>query len=517
MQLIQTAGLALPDVRHRWMRLGALVLVLLYLTTLLPGIITDARNMDGIAEQRVAPWDDTDYQMLAVNILNGYGFTETMQLPAAEYRTMREESELLHDNYYRFYRAPGFAFLLAGLYAITGVSTLAARILIGAMIWLTAVLLVGIGDRLAGWVGSLAGGLAGYFLIHVSQFMNGPDSFLLGRTLSESLTAFLITLFALFWIFFLQQKKPVFLYLSCLILAGVVLTRANFLAALPFFLLIVLFETHQWKPVLISAILLLGPVLAWSGYATYIRHSPVLISTQGSRDFPRFNNQDVITGFGPEKRDQGGWQPGFVMGADGEPILTNTNSAQEGENGWVKGFQFWLANPKKLPALFYLKLCAGLWYGEGLIYSLGIAYFLAALGFRKPRRPIRFLPSLNSGQILALQIGLCLLLFWLADLDFFGYVLLIWSLIALIAWLHPYGDAAQPLQAGMVWFIPLFAAYLVSTLLFGGEVRFHFPLDPLVILFGYGGGLLTGYYLIKRDLGLAMIYGVLVAARITQL
>ena len=517
MQLIQTAGLALPDLRHRWMRLGALVLVFLYLVTFLPGIITAARNMDRIAEQRVAPWDDTDYQMLAVNILNGYGFTETMQLPAAEYRTMREESELLHDNYYRFYRAPGFAFLLAGLYAITGVSTLAARILIGVMIWLTAVLLVGIGDRLAGWIGSLAGGLAGYFLIYVSQFMNGPDSFLHGRTLSEPLTAFLITLFALLWIAFQQQKQRIFLYISCLILAGVVLTRANFLAALPLFLLIVFFETHQWKPVLISALLLLGPVLAWSGYATYIRHSPVLISTQGSRDFPRFNNQDVITGFGPEKRDQGGWQPGFVLSADGEPILTNSNSAQEGENGWVKGLQFWLANPKKLPALFYLKLRAGLWYGEGLIFPLGIAYFLVALGFRKPRRPIRFLPSLNSSQILALQIGLCLLLLWLADIEFFGYTLLIWSLIALIALLHPYGDTAQPLQAGLVWFIPLFAAYLVSTLLFGGEVRFHFPIDPLVVLFGYGGVLLSVYYLMKRDLGLAMIVGVLVAARISQL
>ena len=338
-----------------------------------------------------------------------------------------------------------------------------------------------------------------------------------GRTLSEPLTAFLITLFALLSILYLQKKRRVFLYLACLTLAGVVLTRANFLTAVPIFLVWVFFEFRQWKPVLISALLLLLPILAWSGYASYIRQSPVLLTTQGTIDFPRFNNKDVLTGIGPEKLHQGGWQPGFELSADNEPIVNNQNSAQPGENGWVKGLQFWFSNPEKLPILFYLKLRAGLWYQEGAVYPLGIAFFLAALGLRKARRSPRFLTSLDSGQILALQVGLCTLLLWLGDVEFFGYTLVIWSLIALIALLHPYGDAAQPLQAGVGWFISIFGAYLISTLLFGGEVRFHFPIDPLVLLFGYGGVLLTAYTLIKRDLGLALIYGVLVASCISQL
>lgn len=473
--------------------------------------------MDKLAEQRVAPWDDTDYQVLAVNLLHGYGFTETLRLPIEEYKTIRDESLFNPDYIFPFYRAPGFVILLVGLYTITGVSPLATRLMIGVLIWLTAVLLAWIGDRLAGWVGSLAGGMAGYFLLKLSLLMKGPEGFLSGRTLSEPLTAFLVTLFALLCIFYLQKKRPGFLYLACLTLTAVILTRANFLAALPIFLIWVFFETRQWKPVLVAAVLLFMPILAWSGYASYVHQSPVLLTTQGSEDFPRFNNLDVITGFGPEKLNQGGWQPGFARAADGELFITNRNAPQPGENGWVKGLQFWFSNPEKLPALFYTKLRAGLWFDEGVIYSLGIAFFLVALGLRIPHQSNRFLPSLDSNQILVLQIGLCSLLLWVAGSKSFWNVLLIWGLIGVIALLRPYGDAPPPLKAGLTWFIPLFAAHLVSTLLFGGDERFHFPIDPLVLLFGYTGGLLTAYTLVKRDLWLALIFGVLVASRLIQL
>ena len=517
MQTHHLTGLALPATNHRWLRLGTLALVCAYLLSLLPGIVWTARHMDKLAEQRVAPWDDTDYQALAINLLHGYGFTETLRLPIEEYKTIRDESLFNPDDIFQFYRAPGFVFLLAGLYTITGVSPLAARLMIGVLIWLTAVLLVWIGDRLAGWVGSLAGGMAGYFLLKVSLLMKGPEGFLSGRTLAEPLTAFLVTLFALLCVFYLQKKRLGFLYLACLTLAGAVLTRANLLAALPVFLLLVFFETRQWKPVLISAVLLFIPILAWSGYASSVRQSPVLLTIQGSEDFPRFNNQDVITGFGPERLNQGGWQPGFALDAEGELIITNRNAPLPGENGWVRGLQFWFSNPEKLPALFYYKLRAGLWFEEGAIFPLGIAFFLVTLGLRKPRQSTRFLPSLNSNHILALQVGLCSLLLWMADSKSFWNVLLIWTLIAMVALIRPYGDAAQPIQASLTWFIPLFAAHLVSTLLFGGDERFHFPIDPLVLLFGYTGGLLTAYYLIKRDLGLALVCGVLVASRLFQL
>jgi hypothetical protein len=510
-------GLPLPPLNHRWMRLGVLVLVFVYLCSMLPGIVWAARHMDKISEQRISPWDDTDYQILAVNMLHGYGFTESLRLPLETYKTMRDVSLINPDYFFQFYRAPGFVFLLTGLYAITGVSPLAARMMVGIIIWLITVLALWIGDRLAGWVGSLAAGLAGYFLIKISLLMIGPEGFMSGRTLAEPLTAFLVTLFALLCILFQQEKLRIFLYLASLTLACVVLTRANFLAALPIFLVLVIFETRHWKPVFISSLLLFVPILVWSGYASYIRQSPILLTTQGAKDFPRFNNLEVITGFGPEKLNQGGWQPGFAFNTDGELMITHANSPREGENGWAKGLQFWFSNPEKLPALFYFKLRAGLWFEEGAIYPIGIAFFLVALGLRKPRQSKLVLPSLNSGQILTLQIGLCTLLLWMADSKTFWIVLLIWSLIGLIALLRPYGDAAQVPQVGLTWFIPLFGAHLVSTLLFGGDERFHFPIDPLVLLFGYTGGLLTAYYLIKRDLGLALVCGILVASRLIML
>ena len=494
------------------MRLGALVLVFVYLSSLLPGIVWAARHMDKLAEQRVPPWDDSDYQALAVNLLHGYGFTESLLLPLEEYKTSRDESLFNPDYIFRFYRAPGFVFLLTGLYAITGVSSLAARLMIGILIWFTALLLPWIGDRLAGWVGSLAGGLAGYFLIKLSLLMKGPEGYLSGRILTEPLTAFLVTQFALLCILYHQKRHRGFLYLACLTLAGVVLTRANFLTALPIFLIWIFYETRQWKPVIIAATFLFLPILAWSGYASYVLQSPVLLTTQGSQDFPRFNNPEVITGFGPERLHQGGWQPGFIMGADGEPILTNSNAVKAGENGWLKGLQFWFSNPEKLPTLFYYKLRAGLWHTESTIYLIGVAFFLVSLGFRKPSQPRRILPSMNSKYFLVLQVALILLLFIQRNTWPFWTILVLWGFIALLAIFRPYGDIPTKFNSDLAWFIPLFAAYIFSTLLFGGYPRFHFPIDPLIILFGFTGVLLTTYYLLKRDVRLALLVGILAAS-----
>ena len=340
-------GLALPAIDQPWLRVGVLALVFFYLLSWLPNMVWTARHFDKLSDQKIARWDDSDYQALAINLLHGYGYTETLQMPIEAYQTQRDEARFESKNVYSFYRAPGFAFLLAGIYAITGESTLAARLMIGSLIWLTAVLILWIGDRLAGWVGSLAAGLAGYYLLNVSLLVRGPESFYTGRVLSEPLTAFLVALFASFSVLYLQKRRLAFLYLACLTLAGVVLTRANFLTALPLYLVVVYFYTRQWKPILIAAIILFLPVIAWSAYASVTRHSFVLLTTQGSLDFPRFNNQDVITGFGPDRINQGGWQPGFIQGADGELIVTNANAARAGENGWIKGLQFWISNPKK--------------------------------------------------------------------------------------------------------------------------------------------------------------------------
>ena len=57
------------------------------------------------------------------------------------------------------------------------------------------------------------------------------------------------------------------------------------------------------------------------------------------------------------------------------------------------------------------------------------------------------------------------------------------------------------------------AAHLLTTFLFGGDPRFHFPIDPIIQLFGFTGTLLTAYYLLKHDLWLAMLIGLMIAIR----
>jgi hypothetical protein len=113
--------------------------------------------------------------------------------------------------------------------------------------------------------------------------------------------------------------------------------------------------------------------------------------------------------------------------------------------------------------------------------------------------------------------------FWLAlvsashiNLQSFWKVLLIWGIIGLLALLRPYGDAGRPILSEVSWAIPLIAAHLLTTLLFGGDPRFHFPIDPLVVFFGFAGTLLTAYYLLKHDLWLALLSGLLVAIRVIK-
>ena len=134
---------------------------------------------------------------------------------------------------------------------------------------------------------------------------------------------------------------------------------------------------------------------------------------------------------------------------------------------------------------------------------------MVGLGYRKLRQSIVMMPSLSSSQVLGLQLGLCLLLFWMAETRPFWNILLVWSLMGLTALLHPYGDSGRPIKVGLGWFIPLIAAHFLTVLLFGGDPRFHFPIDPLLLLFGFMGTLLIAYHLLKKDLRLALL-GVLV-------
>jgi hypothetical protein len=177
--------------------------------------------------------------------------------------------------------------------------------------------------------------------------------------------------------------------------------------------------------------------------------------------------------------------------------ITNYNAPQSGENGWIKGFKFWLENPKKIPVLFYVKLRAGMWYQENNIYLIGIGLLLLAIGFRSPSRMSLSHENIPTQWILFFQLGLIfILLITGGNLPFYIIALII-AIIALIGILLPYGNVYQPHFYTPDWFLIFIIAYILITLIFGGNPRFHYPLDPLIMLIGLAGLLIILYEIIN--------------------
>lgn len=486
------------------MRRIVLILFLLSYLTSLPKMWELAKTVDSNAHGTVpGNWDDWNYQVLAINLLRGNGFADRQFSSWESYHLSNSVSGYPFWDDYSFYRAPGFPLILSASYTLFGDQTLTARRLLFIMAWITTLLLLLIGGNVADWTGVIAGGIAGQLYLKSSNEIVGVEGILNGRLVSEVAATFWMILFAYLFTQFLRKNRSIYFYLSAVSLVALIFTRAYFLMVLPLFCIYLYFNRCNLKRIAIFAGITILPVVIWSSYASLTAKQLVILTTQGQYDFPRFNNQDVITGFGPERINQGGWQPGFSYNEKGEIIVTNQYSPKRGENGWIKGLKFWTANPKKLPKLFYVKMRAGLWYYDGRLYLIGIGFLLMSIGIRKGK-PL--LQGLTPQTTLALQISLVTLLSIAGNLLGFGQILAIWLAIALIGLVFPFGNADTIDFQRPTWFLVFLAAYLVVVLMYGGNPRFHSALDPFVIFISLSGLLLLLYRLIKTNILLAALY-----------
>lgn len=506
--LIKRFQNSLPPVEHARLRRIVLSVFLVSFLAYLPTIWEMAERVDSTANRTVpGNWDDWHYQVLAINVLRGHGFSDQLYSSWETYHLSNPMSGgplSGYQDYYSFYRAPGFPLVLSASYALFGDQTLTARRLMLLMAWITAMLLSLIGSNIVGWLGAIAGGLTGHIYLKNAAEIVGGEGIHNGRLLSEPVTTFWMILFACLFSEYLKKKQPPYLYFAALCFTGLIYTRAYFLMTLPLFFIYLYFSSRNLKQVVIFAFITLLPIIAWSLYATSTAKKLVIFTTQGQYDFPRFNNKDVITGFGPERMNQGAWQPGFSYNENGDVIITNQNSPKPGENGWIKGLKFWAENPKKLPKLFYVKMRAGLWYTEGRLYLVGIGFLLMGIGFRRSKKTSS--QGLSSVVTLTLQLALITLLSIVANTLPFTQVLSIWLAIFLISLVYPYGDVCPPGIQLPNWFLIILSSYLIVVILYGGNPRFHNALDPFILLISLAGLFLILYRLIKTALLLTALF-----------
>jgi hypothetical protein len=462
--------------------------------------------------------DDGAYQILAINMLHGEGYSILAVLPAETYRVdvQLADERAVTDRSLQFRRSPGLSLMLASVYAVAGTETIVAQRMMATLAWLTGVALLIAGAAIAGWVGALAGGLTAVYHVHLSPVTYGFD-----RLLSENPTAFWITAFAAAFAVFLNRRSRRTAIIAGLCLAAIALMRVNFLPAIPLLIgYLPVARVPRRLSVWFTAAAL-APVLAWCVYASVSTGRIVIISQAGARLFANTNNLDTLEGIGPDRWNQGGWNPGFVAAPGGEWRMDLHNVPAPGESGWNKGLEFWKQNLVRLPQLFFVKWRAGLWYSNGMKENIlrperftlaGIGFLAIGAGFLPLRKRWPWVPRVAPNRLLGMQLGVVTVLLAAGNQHGMLLVIALWLTLFVLSLLRLGESTPVPFQ-NPVWLLAFVASHALTTTLFYG-MRFHLPIDSVLILVAVYGILFAAYELARRSTvqALAFLTIVLLAA-----
>jgi len=395
--------------------------------------------------------DDQQYQQLAINLAYGQGYTDAFVLPVATYNLDTEETDqaVMMERYARLsrmetgpmrdlYRAPGFPAMLAAAYIVFGNTSLTAHLFTIALLGATAFLLLFAATIWAGIRGTIVAGFTGLVYMTPNLLRSSGEM----RVLTEIPSGFLVALFMLWIVLYERTPRTRTMVAVGITLAAMILTRANLLTVFPLLLLYLIIRRYPRRHIVLFAVLVVIPLAAWSMYASARTGKFVTLTTQGEIAFPQFNNKDVLNGLPFDPSTQGDWNPGHALDVNGVRYDTWENAAKPGENGWVKGFTYWRDNLQDLPRLFFVKMKVGFWTQPPFmpLYWLGIGFVAYSLVTNKKPRWMSSTPG---------------------------------------------------------WFGTFILSHLATTLLFAG-VRFHEPLDPVLLILGGLGGWAVVEYVIQR-------------------
>lgn len=476
--------------------------------------------------------DAHGYQKIAVNFLHGLGPVDSESLPLSEYRldlttpwgktaVTYEKEHGQRPPFSAFDRPPGFPILLAGAYAIFGTETIIARYVLAACVILSASLAI-----LSGWFfGGILGALAG--LLAAALYLSAADLSWFGGILTEIPAGlWLMVFFAVFaWYERSRTRNSILVGASGFALACFILTRFNFLSAVPILALYLFLSRAKWAHIILFLTFAGVPLIAWSGYATVVRGSLVVMSTQGSGLFATSNNVDSLYGIGPEKWNQGGWNPGWIKATDGT-LSCDYRFAPKADEGWRLGLAFWRDHFSELPTLFYAKMKNGLWYDQGVMTGwikqegflvLAVAFLLFALGGSRVR-PAAASTKSEIGPLVGCQLAILSFLVVVWNQAPFGVILASWIALGILSLIRIGGHTPGFYFPYPTWFLAFVISHIVTTLVFYGSNRFHQPLDMAMMFLSFYGllGIPRFSFLANRAVGvmLAISWSGLVAWRL---
>src|SRR5262245_22428188 len=230
----------------------------------------------GPDEQRTPTGDDVEFNYLARALADGRGYVLGGLTGGPDEPTS--------------FRAPGFPFFLAAVYALAGVSYPLATVLFCLLGALACVLCYGLARELAGEdLARLAAVLHAVYLGH---------AYFAVSFLSENLYVPLLTLGLWLFVRHLKGGSVLWLTLSALALGCAALTRPVGLLLLPLLGLVLLW--HEWRqrrwgalPAALFGFGFLACVLPWTYRNSLVHGRPVLIATNGGSTFYGSNNGKV--------------------------------------------------------------------------------------------------------------------------------------------------------------------------------------------------------------------------------
>jgi tetratricopeptide (TPR) repeat protein len=361
-----------------------------------------------------------------------------------------------------FFRAPGYPYFLAGIYAIFGHSYFWARLIQFLLGSLSCVMIFVIARRISNrTVAGLAGILAATYGVFI---------YFEGELLIPSLMVFVELLAVWAFLILMDNPKSTTSLLSGVLLGLAALARPNVLVvALAFFLWVFLFfrPTHGYRPALGYALsFALGILLAIAPVTVrnYVQGQDlVLISSQGGVNFCIGNNRDSDGVWAGLHEIGTTWESVYEGAADfAEQSAGRTLKASEISRFWTRrGFDFIRSDPVAALRLGWRKLLH-FWNGQELPNNKDLYFFSASAGL---------LRLLLWKRIVFFPFGI------LGPLSLVGMGLL---------WRH--NRKAAPLALFVL-------AYMLSVIPFFVNSRFRVPVLPFLIIFAS----YALYWLLRRN------------------
>ncbi len=358
--------------------------------------------------------DDVQYHLLAVDLVDGYGYRVTPDRPLTSFR------------------APGFPFVLAGLYAVVGVDPAAAYVLFALLGAAACTLTYLLGREILTEGGArCAGVLASLYLPHAYT-----------ASTFNSETVYVPCLALGLWLFvrFVKNDETWALALASLALGYATLTRPGTLLLLPLLMAVLAWRDYREKRLrplgyLVLPILFLGVIAPWTWRNHEVHGKWILVATNGGTTFWGGNNDRVLF----ERKHLGYWLPSTEL-PERAQVDAAANEVERDEIEWRLGKAWVSEHLAWLPLLEAYKFARLWWlpdYGEG----------------RRWLRIVSYLPFLLLFLTFAVRAG------WRRS-----------------AWTPPW----LVLHAGML-------AVIATALIFCGEPRYRDAVMPVLMIYAAAG------------------------------